>query len=335
MQVPRRLQQLLALPVLVFALCGAVFAQQGGQEEKPEPLTLRLYDVGDLLRDRQDYPLWTGGLPHDPAEGAALYSLPSTVVSGPSELVAAAQAAVRGTSDPKVALWKDECGPATIEFIYQGLLVTQTARGHERIEAFLDAVRKHRLGGPLVTVEARWVLVDEAKAGDFADAPKEITEDVLKKAEARVLYRGRIMGFDRQRVHLGSGEMSVYVADAEPAVIEGAVGADPVLGVGFSGALLEVRPVLAPGAAEVVLDLHSEITEVGRMREKPLPDFGQAGGTGRNMKVTIDFPEMALHRFRTTTRVPLGKPVLIGGMTAPDTAGKKVVYLVVTVSASK
>lgn len=347
MQVPRRLQRLPGLPILVLALCGAALGQQGGQEEEPEPLLLRVYDIRDLLKPREDN-YWGGTVAVGLAgkDHWARFQVGGSLEDairreranwpdGVADFVDSIQRAINYETRPKVAAWCYEGGPATIEFLYGGLVITQTARGHERVAALLDAVRKHRLGGPLVTVEARWVLVDEAKAGDFADAPKEITEDVLEKAGARVLYRGRITGFNRQVVHVASGAVSAYMPGAEPVLATQAVALCPPIDTGFSGVVLQVRPILLPGAAEAVLDLDGDISELKTVREKPLPDFGQAGGTGKSMKVTIDCFDVALHRLRTTTRVPLGKPVLIGGLTAPDTAGGKVVYLVVTVSASK
>ena len=49
--------------------------------------------------------------------------------------------AVNGQADPAVAAWSDEGGPATMEYVNGILAVTQTPRGHERIENLLDQLR--------------------------------------------------------------------------------------------------------------------------------------------------------------------------------------------------
>jgi len=319
------------------------------------PLVLRTYDIGDLLIEREDHLLkveppgvdlltspyradysGAGGLSNLFGEGER----PPPIFVGYQEVIDVIERTVSSQADPRVAVWRDEGGPAVIEYIDQMLIVTQNDHGHRKIEELLALLRKQRLGGPLVTIDARWVLVDDGAAAALtadpaAPQPQEVSAAALEKAGAKVAYRGRITCFDRQKVHFQSGRISTYLQDAEPVVAAQALGADPTVGVVFVGAALQVRPVLAPDAASAVLDLYSSVSELKGLRERSLPDFGQVEGKGGSAKLSLEMPDVIVNTFRASVRVPVGKPVLIGGITAHAPGKGKVVYLVLEVKATK
>lgn len=61
---------------------------------------------------------------------------------GPQELIAIIQRTVSSLTDSQVAPWSDEGGPACIECTYGTLLMSQTARGHERTLGLLNDLRQ-------------------------------------------------------------------------------------------------------------------------------------------------------------------------------------------------
>ena len=91
---------------------------------------------------------------------------------------------------------------------------------------------------------------------------------------------------------------------------ERSVGYQPVVETPNFGALLEIRPTLVPGDNAAIVDLRSTITVPG----EPLRDLAvqshQALEVPKVDRVAIDTQELA-----TTLNIPLGQPVLVGGLT--------------------
>jgi len=90
-------------------------------------------------------------------------------VIGPDELMEIITRNVNNMSDPDVAAWTDEGGPAAIDYMNGLLVTTQTRRGHERIADLLEMLRRER--AIMISVESRFVLVTD----DFL---QDITLDV-------------------------------------------------------------------------------------------------------------------------------------------------------------
>jgi hypothetical protein len=79
-------------------------------EVKPPPLPQVLYPVRDIWKDRHD-------------------------------LIDTIKQRVNHISDPNVAAWTDEGGPAAVDYMNYILIVTQTREGHEEINALLQNLR--------------------------------------------------------------------------------------------------------------------------------------------------------------------------------------------------
>jgi general secretion pathway protein D len=62
-------------------------------------------------------------------------------------------------SDPAVAAWADEGGPAAIEYMNGLLIISQTRKGHEKLADLLEQLRRER--AIMVSVEARFVTVSD------------------------------------------------------------------------------------------------------------------------------------------------------------------------------
>ena len=85
---------------------------------------------------------------------------------GSAELIDIIKRTVSATSDPRVAAWADEGGPASIDFMNGMLIITQSRRGHERISELLDQLRRER--AIMISVEARFAAVSDQFLQDIS-----------------------------------------------------------------------------------------------------------------------------------------------------------------------
>jgi general secretion pathway protein D len=91
--------------------------------------------------------------------GGAAARKPEEEAVGPQELQDIIKRTVNNTSDPAVAAWSDEGGPAAIEYINGLLVVTQTRRGHEKVADLLEQLRRER--AIMISVESRFCTVTD------------------------------------------------------------------------------------------------------------------------------------------------------------------------------
>jgi len=350
------------LPAILAALAFLVTDPGRAEEEgakKAEDLPVRVYRIEDLFLHR-DWGAQALGMT-DVLEPERPWRFPGVYLgnsSGPhfgdvegepiewQALVDIIQRTVSRASDPKVAVWVDQGGPAEIEYMALGkthmLIVTQTTHGHDRIEGFLGELRgQSQVGGPMLTIHARWVELPDAKAADLLGrdpkrkVPMEVSAAEFDKAGATTVYRGATTTFDRMKVFVASGKLRTYLQDAEPVVAEGAIGVDPCTGVLLAGALLEVRPQLSSDGSRVILDFISYVNHTATVEPRPLPHWGIVEGARPPMKVALDTHSVDFHTLRGSVRVPLDKTVLLGVTTGPDLKAGRVMCLLVEVSASK
>jgi type II secretory pathway component GspD/PulD (secretin)/tetratricopeptide (TPR) repeat protein len=148
-------------------------------------LPIVIYPVQDLIAVIPDYGIFvprfqlsnignnagggTGGgmgglFAATPAQPAA-----DTANMGSAELITIIKQTINATSDPMVAQWSDEGGPAVIQFLNGTLIVSQTRKGQQRIAELLEQLRRER--AIMVSVEGRFCTVTD----DFLN---EITLDV-------------------------------------------------------------------------------------------------------------------------------------------------------------
>ncbi|HUT59761.1 MAG TPA: nucleotide-binding protein [Phycisphaerae bacterium] len=93
------------------------------REKLQQNLQMRTYAVRDLVQEESHL----GAI----AEGLAGWQV----------LVDIVQRTVNNQSDPDVAAWADEGGPASVEYLNGKLIITQTDRGHERVADLLAQLR--------------------------------------------------------------------------------------------------------------------------------------------------------------------------------------------------
>jgi len=347
-------------------------------QQRHVEVVVRVYDTADLLdalqghryelavrppgwaKEQPEYRSGGGGgfFDEDGGRGAA-----HAEDKGPpktrDELVCNAMKLIREAVDP--TSWRAAGGEVgSIREFNERLVITQTPANHAKIEALFAQVARRGEQAPMVTVRARWILLAEgelakvlAARGDKAPIPAEVDLAALKAARVETPYRGQATGFDRQTVYIASGTAQNLVTSLEPIVAQAAAAYRPVVERILWGAVLEVRPMLAADGASVVLQIRSVVSRLEEMRTKPLSKLSVVGPTTRRVKALgrraagvnlpsvqeLDCPDFTLHALRTSIRVPLDKPVLVGGMTVAGPGGKppkdKALYLIVSVSASK
>jgi hypothetical protein len=85
------------------------------------------------------------------------------------------------------------------------------------------------------------------------------------------------------------------------------------------GAAIQIRPILC-GSDQVLLDLHSRVVELetivrpeGKGKQ---PAVAALPAQPRDAAAVVDRPSVMTHRLDTTLRMPLGKRMLVGGITS-------------------
>ncbi|MBM4020448.1 MAG: hypothetical protein FJ288_19375, partial [Planctomycetes bacterium] len=91
--------------------------------------------------------------------GGGVGAAPADQPVGSQELIAIIQRTVSNQSDPSVAAWSDEGGPAAIEYMNGLLIITQTRRGHEKVSDLLEQLRRER--AIMISVESRFCQVSD------------------------------------------------------------------------------------------------------------------------------------------------------------------------------
>jgi len=269
--------------------------------------------------------------------------------------------------------WSDVGGPGSLTFFGGLLLVSQTPENHEKIDELLETIREEGATAQTVVVEARWLLLDDAGLDELLgkdngqDTPEPRAKSPLtvdaaacdRLSRERPGHRGRIACFSGQTVHLVSGSRRNVVIGAIPVVGSG-IGYQPQTATPNAGVLLEVTPSLLPGTDVAILDIQSTVT--GWVEPEPIPVVGSsfpstqkldpasqelAYEPGGAASLTLDRVNIPAQQLATALRVPLGKPVLVGGLTQEPTeaepaeseeagaGSRQQLYLVVEVSAAE
>ena len=189
----------------------------------------------------------------------------------------------------------------------------------------------------MVVVRTYWLLLDPESVPPIPSGQAlPMVDDKL--LDAKHLYCGaQTTCFSGQTVHVTSGRKRNVLTGLTPIVGSNAVGYQPTLEQMRSGVVLQLTPHLEPESADerIVLDLQSNVTELGSLSDKiSIPATTQPSDVGG----TIDRMDEVSQQLRTTVRLPLGKKILVGGMTlepAGKDAAAKQLYLVIEADAVK
>ena len=96
--------------------------------------------------------------------------------------------------------------------------------------------------------------------------------------------------------------------DFDVEIAQAAAIGDPIIQTIRDGVILDVRPIVSADRRFVTMELRPTVAELVR----PIPTFQTSLGTGP--PVTIQVPELAISRVRTTVTMPDGGTLLLGGI---------------------
>lgn len=239
------------------------------------------------------------------------------------------------------------CGQGELQSLGDTLIVRQTPEVHRQIADLLEQLRQGSGRRQTVAVDARWLVLDS----DDLDRLTARDQQGRLKVDSRVLaeftrrptsIRGLMNCFSGQLVYMIGGTRRNVVSSYVPVVgsmdlprpsetrlasrggarityaqmgpdvnlaHQSSVGYQPIVHNLIFGMVLEIRPTLIPGAERAVVDLRSLMTSPGGTTDASQPDRG-GPLVPQVEQLSTETQEMA-----TTMSVPLGEPVLVGGLT--------------------
>jgi len=269
--------------------------------DAPGRPVMRIYEVGDLIMR----------YPHMQGDMVDLF---------PSKFNPPEQAELDEPNSPFEVDWMIEIirqliEPATWDTIEYAdiqpktgrLFINTIPRVHKKIEAFLGTLRT--LADRQLRVELFAVPVDEKDAAIFASRTRELSSQEAERLLSRPSM-GALELVCRSNLTLAQrvGRNVGYLQDYDVEIAQEATIGDPISRHAFSGMAVELRAMLDEGGKGVRLDLQLDRTLV----REPIRRVDTEHGP-------LELPELALTRLRTTTWIPLGRVVILGG----STAGKK------------
>jgi hypothetical protein len=246
-------------------------------------------------------------------------------------------------------------GGSTVVPLGTSLVVRQTAAAHQEIEGLLGRLRAESSKRKTVAIDARWLLLNSDELERLAPpatppGPSPIDRAVLAEYTRRPSsLRGLTNCHTGQLVYLVSGTRRNVVSSFIPVVgsvdrpeeanhqiasfrggarifltaagtsEEGegtrvetsrSVGYQPIVERPNFGVLLEIRPTLLPRGETATVDLRSTVTVPGRQSAEPSEKSPR-----QQLAPTVDRLAIETQELATTLSVPLGQPVLVGGMT--------------------
>jgi hypothetical protein len=354
---------------LVLAMAINAVAQQAPEQKPPaarpaqavdaSTLTTEVYDIRDLLQNRrtrtagsaivpptkmvEQKPLigsQGGGGEGGIFGGAGNDPRPPAKSSPGDELMKAIMDTVDRES------WRDAGGTiGAMRLLDSELIVSQTPGNQKAIHVLLNQLRASN--ARMVTVVARWVLLGSGEIEHFAQPIKQTDGSAAiesvnvaameKVAGGPVKYRAQVTCFNGQTVHLSSGRARTVVTGLTPVVGTGAGAYQPESAVVQDGVSLQLTPTLPQDSPTAIIDIESVVSEWGGLAAAPPAPTSQP--TNMDAPTSIDRVDMQVQQLHTTIAVPVGKPILVGGLSLSGRGGKdaegKQLYLVIEVVGAK
>jgi hypothetical protein len=151
------------------------------------------------------------------------------------------------------------------------------------------------------------------------DATALVRLDPKLIKQASIYWHGQTLGFDGQIVHVATISDHSYVSSLSPVVGTGVAVFQPTSATVRDGVALQLKPKLDAAQKSVRLDIQSFVTEVSGISKQPV-DAGAlttTQPTSDNMtgQKLLDRPVIMSQQLRSTVQIPLGTPVIVGGMT--------------------
>lgn len=269
---------------------------------------------------------------------------------------------IKQTISPNV--WDEAGGESTIAKLGNAFIISTDEETHAQIDALMNLFRQRWGTLRTISVRAWWVWLTPNEIAPVLDSegepvindgapafgivPDDAWLSILEKwrndeEERPRGYQATLTCYNGQTVHTISGDQGLAVTDIRPVLTRdengekvGRVAYRPKLSVVHEGLAFQITPMSNVSGKTLLLDLHSRITtplheaeqlmeKVERIGEEPSPD--------QIVKV-IDSRRLNIHRLSTTVRVPVNRPMLVGGMSSGghQQAGSHNLYLFVKAS---
>lgn len=145
---------------------------------------------------------------------------------------------------------------------------------------------------------------------------------------------------DRTDIRLAAGRCETVVTGLTPIVADNVAAYQPTVQMVQWGPALDVKIDLSDDGKSTAIELDAVLTEPSPTVSKPLNSTIGTHSTSRpsnqgNAVQDIDKLDFMLHTVHTSTRIPMGKPTLIGGITVAKGPKGKSVQLVLEVNVFK
>jgi type II secretory pathway component GspD/PulD (secretin) len=141
------------------------------------------------------------------------------------------------------------------------------------------------------------------------DTQLEVILRAVEKSERiEQIHAPRLTIHDTQRANVSVLKQNSYVQDFDVEIAQAAAIGDPIVQTIRDGTILDVRPIVSADRRFITMELRPTVAELVR----PIPTFLTTLGTGP--PVTIQVPELAISRVRTTVTMPDGATLLLGGI---------------------
>jgi type II secretory pathway component GspD/PulD (secretin) len=135
-----------------------------------------------------------------------------------------------------------------------------------------------------------------------------ILRAVEKSSRLEQISAPRLTVYDTQRANVSVMTQNSYVQDFDVEIAQAAAIGDPIIQTIRDGIILDVRPIVSADRRFITMELRPTVADLVR----PIPTFQTSLATGP--PVTIQVPELAISRVRTTVTMPDNGTLLLGGI---------------------
>lgn len=234
--------------------------------------------------------------------------------------------------------WDGVGGPSSIKMLGASLVVSAPTHVHDKVSALIDLLRKRWRSLRTISLDAHWLWLtegdlksaslqaeDQPAYGVLTDAAWKSLRDAAAAHADHVGFHAALTCYNGQTVHTVAGSQQLVVSGLIPVVGGKDVPAAyrPVTTTIQDGAALQITPVATRTAKYVAADIHSRVTLLAGRADSIVGREGRAlaASDARQLVDVLDRPVVQSQRLSTTLRIPVGRPMLIGGMTfsASDT----------------
>jgi len=171
------------------------------------------------------------------------------------------------------------------------------ARAEHLFDRTLGGTSMNNAGG----LSLQYAFLDDTEV-------EAVLRAVSKQERSEQIEAPRLLIYNNTRASMHVLNEVSYIKDFEVEIAQAAGVANPVIGTIYDGVSLDVRPVVDSDLKFITLELRPTVMTLNR----PIPNFTTTLGVGQ--PISIQLPEVALQRVRTTVTLPDGATMMLGGM---------------------